>query len=123
MLPFLQVPVLRRYELQRDLALLVVLVAACAGPFLAQPVHMDDNFYPDMARNARTKPRYPNDTPYVFEGRGLADMGSHSHPPLQTWLLAGIGALAGGREGSEWAYHLAMLPVTLIAVIAFYFVA
>src|SRR5262245_38768219 len=115
-LPFQRLPLLRRYEVQRDLAILIVLVAACAGPFLGQPFHMDDNFYLDMARTARVKPLYPNDAPYVFEGQLLPDMGSHSHPPLQTWLLAGVGAAFGDGESREWVYHLSLLPLAVLAV-------
>ena len=123
MLPFTRIPRLAEYEVQRDLAILVVLVAACAGPFLGQPFHLDDAFYLDMARNARAKPLYPNDTPYVFEGRRLADMGSHSHPPMQTWFLATVSLVAGEEPGREWVYHVAALIYPLLAVVALYFLA
>ena len=108
---------------RRDLAILLFTVVSCAVPFLSQPFHMDDNFYMDMARNARAKPFFPNDTPYVFEGRFLADMGSHSHPPLQTYFLALLQWLAGEGAGKEWIYHIAALIFPITAVIAFYFLA
>jgi len=107
----------------RDLAFLLVVVVACALPFIAQPFHMDDNFYMDMARNALVEPLYPNDTPYVFEGRHLSDMGSHSHPPGQTYFLALVQQLGGEGQGREWLYHSAALIFPISAVWAFYFIA
>ena len=110
-------------RVHRDLALLLLAVVVCAIPFLRQPFHMDDNFYMDMARNARVKPLYPNDTPYVFEGRYLPDMGSHSHPPLMTYFLALLQRLAGEGPGTEWIYHFAALAFPILAIWAFYFLS
>ncbi len=84
---------------------------------------MDDNFYMDMARNAQSKPWYPNDTPYIFEGHALPEMGSHSHPPLQTYFLALLQRFAGEGPGKEWVYHLCALIFPILAVVAMYFVA
>jgi len=119
----IQIPSPRRREVQRDLALLLLAVILCSAPFLSQPFHMDDSFYMDMARNAQEKPFYPNDTPYIFEGRFLQDMGSHSHPPLQTYFLALLQRLFGEEEGVEWIYHTAAVFFPLLAVISFYFLA
>ncbi len=121
--PFTQVPTFRRYQVHRDLAILVVVVVACAAPFLSQPFHMDDNFYMDMARNARLNPLYPNDTPYVFDGQPVPDMGSHSHPPLQTYFLALLQVCFGEGAGKEWLYHLSALVFPILAVLALYFLA
>ncbi len=114
---------LRAAVINRHLAILVLLVGVCAAPFLGQPFHMDDNFYMDMARNARVKPLYPNDTPYVFEGRLLPDMGSHSHPPLQTYFLALVQKCFGEGPGKEWIYHSCALIYPILAVISFYFLS
>jgi 4-amino-4-deoxy-L-arabinose transferase-like glycosyltransferase len=105
-----------------DLAILVLIVVACAIPFLSQPFHMDDNIYMDMARNAQVKPFFPNDTPYVFQGKGVPDMGSHTHPLLQTYFLAAILHFFGEGPGKEWIYHFFALFYPLIAVLAFYFI-
>ncbi len=123
MRPHVQAPSLKRFPVHRDLAILVVVTAACALPFLGFPFHMDDNFYMDMARNAQVKPLYPNDTPYVFEGRSLPDMGSHSHPPLQTYFLALVQRFFGEGEGKEWIYHTGALVYPILALLAFYFLA
>jgi len=106
----------------RDLAILVLLVSACAIPFLGQPFHMDDNFYMDMARNAQVNPFFPNDTPYTFQGQSIPDMGSHSHPPLQTYCLAIVQHLVGEGSGKEWIYHSLALVNPILGVIAFYFI-
>jgi hypothetical protein len=121
--PVLRYRPLSNARVQRDLALLLLVVGACAIPFLSQPFHMDDNFYLDMARNALSKPLFPNDTPYVFEGRFLPDMGSHSHPPLQTYFLALVLRFAGDARGTEWIFHLCALVYPLIAVWSLYFLS
>ncbi len=114
---------LRAAVVNRHLAILVLFVGVCAAPFLGQPFHMDDNFYMDMARNARVNPLFPNDTPYVFEGRILPDMGSHSHPPLQTYFLALIQKCFGEGPGKEWVYHSCALIYPILALVSFYFLA
>ncbi len=121
MRPFVQHASFLSYRVQRDLALLILVVGACAIPFLSQPFHMDDNFYMDMARNARLNPLYPNDTPYVFDGQYLPDIGSHSHPPLQTYFLALIQRTCGEGRGTEWIYHSWALIFPFLGVIGFYF--
>ena len=105
-----------------DLAILAAIVIACAIPFLSQPFHMDDNFYMDMARNAQAKPFFPNDTPYVFQGIGWPDLGSHTHPLFQTYFLATILHFFGEGPGTEWIYHFFALIYPIIAVLSFYFI-
>jgi hypothetical protein len=116
-------PRLRASTVNRHLALLVLAVGVCAAPFLGQPFHIDDNFYMDMARHARVSPWFPNDIPYVFEGRSLPDMGSHSHPPLQTYFLAILQMCFGEGPGTERVYHSCALIYPILAVVAFYFLA
>jgi len=120
---FTRTPALSRFQVHRDLALLALVVVGCALPFLSQPLHMDDNFYMDMARNARVHPLHPYDVPYDFGGFHLPDMASHSHPPLQAYFLAAIQRFAGEGEAREWIYHGAALIFPLLAAVAMYFVA
>ena len=120
---FTRTPQLSRFQVHRDLALLALVVVGCALPFLSQPLHMDDNFYMDMARNARVNPLHPYDVPYDFGGFHLPDMASHSHPPLQAYFLAAIQRFAGEGEGREWIYHGVALIFPLLAAVAMYFVA
>lgn len=104
-----------------DLAILTLIVVACAIPFLNQPFHMDDNFYLDLARNAQVNPWFPSDMPYVFQGINMADLGSHSHPLFQTYFLAAIMRFFGEGPGKEWIYHSFALVFPLLAVVSFYF--
>jgi hypothetical protein len=120
---FLQHPRLRSFPMHRDLAILVLVVIGCAVPFLAQPFHMDDNFYMDMARNARAHPLFPYDAPYDFGGGHAPDTASHSHPPLQSYFLAVVQHFAGEGPGTEWVYHSVYLLFPLLATISCYFLA
>jgi hypothetical protein len=120
---FTRTPALSRFQVHRDLALLALVVVGCALPFLSQPFHMDDNFYMDMARNARVHPLHPYDVPYDFGGFHLPDMASHSHPPLQAYFLAALQRFAGEGEGREWIYHGVALIFPLLAAAAMYFIA
>ena len=104
-------------------AILALIVIACAIPFLGQPFHMDDNFYMDVARNAQVKPLFPLDTPYTFIGDFVPDLGSHSHPPLQSYFLATVMYFFGEGPGREWMYHLAALFFPILAVVSFYFIS
>ena len=106
-----------------ELSILILAVVAAAVPFINQPFHMDDNFYIDMARNVLQKPLFPYDSPYVFEGILVSDMGSHSHPPFQAYFLAGILFLFGEGEGRECIYHACALVFPIICVAAFYLLA
>jgi len=106
-----------------SLAILTLTVVACAVPFLSQPFHMDDGFYMDMARNAQKNPLFPNDTPYTFQGEFMPDMGSHSHPPLQTYFLAALLHFFGEGSGKEWIYHLFALFYPILAALSFYFIS
>jgi len=112
-----------RAQILRDLAIVVPTMLLCSLPFMGQAFHMDDNFYMDTARNAQTKPWFPNDLPYVYQGVARPDMGSHSHPTLQTYFLALLQRLAGEGPGKEWIYHSCALVYPILAVLGMYFIA
>ncbi len=123
MMPFVTNPSLRRHHVHRDLAVLVLVIVGCAVPFLSQPFHMDDNFYMDMARNARDHLLFPNDAPYDFAGYHVKETGSHSHPPLETYVLAAVQRIAGEDVGREWIYHSVFLFFPVLAGLSLYFLA
>jgi 4-amino-4-deoxy-L-arabinose transferase-like glycosyltransferase len=106
-----------------DLAILVLVIVACALPFLSQPFHMDDGFYMDMARNAQENPLFPHDAPYMYQEIFFDDMGSHSHPPMQIYFLAAVMHLFGEGPGTEWIYHSFAIFYPVLAVVSFYFIA
>ncbi len=123
MQPFTARPSLRRFQVHRDLAILVVVVVGFALPFLAQPFHMDDNFYLDMVRNPQAATLFPYDRPYDFGGLHGKDVGSHSHPPFQTYFLGAVHHLAGDEDGREWVYHAVALIFPILAVVSMYFLS
>ena len=116
-------PNLRGFQVHRDLAVLVLLIVGCALPFLSQPFHMDDNFYMDMARGISANPLHPYDRPYDFGGFHVTDIASHTHPPLQAYLLACVLHFAGEGGGKEWIYHAIAIMYPLLAVISFYYIS
>jgi 4-amino-4-deoxy-L-arabinose transferase-like glycosyltransferase len=105
-----------------DIAILVLTVVACAIPFLGQPFHMDDGLYLDLARNVQKNPFFPNDLSYMFQGLFWQDMGSHSHPPFQTYFLSVILHFFGEGIGTEWIYHSFALFFPSLAVVSFYWI-
>ncbi len=106
-----------------SLALLVLIVVVCSIPFLSQPFHMDDNLYLDVARNTLQKPFFPQDMPYTFIGEFGQDLGSNSHPLMQSYFLATVLYFFGEGPGKEWIYHLFALIYPILAVLSFYFIA
>jgi hypothetical protein len=112
-----------RFQVHRDLALLVIVVVGCAIPFLTQPFHMDDNFYMDMARNVRAQPFHPYNKPYDIGGFHAPEMAFASHPPLQAYVLAAVQRFAGEEDGNEWVYHMVALVFPILAVVSLYFIS
>lgn len=70
----------------RDIALLVLFVAAARAPFWHHPLQGDDIYYLKGAEHARQDPLHPHQAQYVFHGR-LVSMLGHPHPPLNAFLL------------------------------------
>lgn len=70
----------------RDIALLVLLVAAVRAPFFQHPLQGDDIYYLKGAEHARLDRLHPHQAQYVFHGR-LVSMLGHPHPPLNAFLL------------------------------------
>ncbi len=70
----------------RDVALLVLFVAAVRAPFFHHPLQGDDIYYLKGAGHARIDPLHPHQAQYVFQGR-LVSMLGHPHPPLNAFFL------------------------------------
>ncbi|MFZ5928001.1 MAG: hypothetical protein ACOYX1_11195 [Acidobacteriota bacterium] len=70
----------------RDIALLVLFVAAARAPFFHHPLQGDDIYYLKGAEHARIDPLHPHQAQYVFQGR-LVSMLGHPHPPLNAFFL------------------------------------
>lgn len=105
----------------RDLGLLAGLALILNAPFVAQAFHIDDVLYLDIARNAFRHPLFPLDMTYVFEGKSVT-MWGHTHPPLNSYLLAALLFIHGERP-SEAFLHASYLLFPLLAAVGFYFLA
>jgi hypothetical protein len=70
----------------RDIAILVLFVAAARAPFFHHPLQGDDIYYLKGAGHARKDPLHPHQAQYVFHGR-LVSMLGHPHPPLNAFFL------------------------------------
>lgn len=99
----------------RDIALLVLFVAAARAPFFHHPLQGDDIYYLKGAEHARLDPLHPHQAQYVFHGR-LVSMLGHPHPPLNALLL---GLLPDSLPVQRVWYGLLML----VCVLACYAVA
>ncbi len=105
----------------RDLGWLAALTLALHLPFVAQPFHSDDIPFLDIARNVFQNPLFPLDMPYIVIGRHVS-MWGHTHPPLDSYLIAAIILLNGGTA-SEVVLHSVHLFFPLLATVSFYFLA
>lgn len=103
-----------------SLALLLAIVVLMRLPFLNQAVQGDDPYYLFGARHALIDPAHPSHARYVFQG-DLVDMRGHPHPPLNSWILAGLLALFG--EVREIPFHGFYILFSLIAAISMWFLA
>lgn len=96
------------------------LALALRVPFLRQPVQGDDLYYLYGAEHAQIEPRHPAHTHYLFLGDRV-DMRGQSHPPLNSWILAGLLALEGIVR--EVPFHLAYVIFSIIAAAAMWSLA
>ncbi len=99
----------------RDIAILVLFVAAARAPFLHHPLQGDDIYYLKGAEHARQNPLHPHQAQYVFHGR-LVSMLGHPHPPLNAFFL---GLLPDSLPAQRLWYGWLML----VAVLACYALA
>ncbi len=88
--------------------------------FINQPIQGDDVNYLAEAQHTLIEPLHPNHFNFAFQGEMVAMQGN-SHPPFNGLYLGAVLALAGGVK--EWAFHLAYIPFSLIAVWAMWLIA
>jgi hypothetical protein len=99
----------------RQLVLIVGLVLLLRLPFLTQPVQGDDPYYVFGAQHALIDPAHPSHAKYIFQGE-VVDMRGHPHPPLDSWILAGLLAVFGDLY--EVPFHAVYILFSLIAAIS-----
>jgi len=83
-------------------------------PFVGQPIHIDDSVYVDIGRHALKTPWHAHDFPYIFEGRTVADMASHSHPPFVGYWIGLLLWLFGDGPQLHVKLHLGFLIFPLL---------
>jgi hypothetical protein len=83
-------------------------------PFIGQPIHIDDSIYVDIGRNVLKTPWHAHDFPYIFEGRTVADMASHSHPPFLGYWIGLLLWLFGDGPLLHVKLHLGFLIFPLL---------
>lgn len=96
-------------QILRDVAILVLFVAAVRAPFFHHPLQGDDIYYLKGAGHARKDPLHPHQAQYVFHGR-LVSMLGHPHPPLNAFFL---GLLPDSLPVQRVWYGLLMLAAVL----------
>jgi hypothetical protein len=96
----------------RQFLLILGFVLLLRLPFLTQPVQGDDPYYLFGAQHALIDPAHPSHTKYIFQGE-MVDMRGHPHPPLDSWILAGLLAIFG--DVYEVPFHAAYILFSLIA--------
>jgi hypothetical protein len=99
----------------KQIATVVLLVILIRLPFLNQAIQGDDFYYLKGAEHALVDPLHPNHARYIFQGV-MVDMRGHPHPPLNSWILAGLLAIFG--EVREIPFHLAYTLFSLIAALS-----
>lgn len=104
-------------ELSPRVSRAIIILWACflSLPFIRQPLHLDDCFYYDISKNISHKPLFPQDMPYIFEGRRAQDLGSNSHAPFVPYYMAMAKASLPDRLGEEAKLHLvfALFPIII----------
>src|SRR5258708_5619615 len=103
-----------------SLGVCVLLVVLLRLPFLNQAIQGDDLYYLAGAQHALIDPLHPNHARYVFGGQ-MVDMRGHPHPPLDSWILAGLLAIFG--DVNEATFHAVYLLFPVITVVAVWWLA
>ncbi len=106
--------------MRRQLLLVFAVVVLIRIPFLNQAIQGDDIYYLAGAQHAQIDPLHPNHARYAFLG-DIIDMRGHPHPPLDSWVLAGLLVMLG--DIYEVPYHAAFTLFSLVAALAMWSLA
>ena len=82
--------------------------------YLDHPIQGDDYYYLAGAMHGQIDPAHPHQARYIFQGREVWMLG-HPHPPLNSWVLAGILAIAGDIRAET--FHAVYVGWSLLAAI------
>ena len=103
-----------------SLLLVLAVVLLIRLPFLNQAIQGDDIYYLLGAQHALIDPAHPSHARYIFQGE-MVDMRGHPHPPLNSWILAGLLAVFG--DVYEVPFHTIYTVFSLIAAGSMWFLA
>lgn len=104
----------------RPVLLIVAFVLLLRLPFLTQAIQGDDPIYIYGAQHALIEPAHPSHAKYIFQGE-MVDMRGHSHPPLNSWILAGLIAVFG--DVYEIPFHASYIVFSIIAAVSMWLLA
>ena len=106
--------------MNRSLLLVLLFTLALRVAFLNQAIQGDDVYYLAGAQHALIDPLHPHHARYAFGGE-MVDMRGHPHPPLNTWMLAGLLAVFG--DVYEVPFHAVYTLFSLLAIGAVWWLA
>ncbi|MGA2181530.1 MAG: glycosyltransferase family 39 protein [Bryobacteraceae bacterium] len=106
--------------MKRSLLIVLLFTLALRVAFLNQAIQGDDVYYIAGAQHALIDPLHPHHARYAFGGQ-MVDMRGHPHPPLNTWILAGLLAVFG--DVHETWFHAVYTLFSLLAVAAVWWMA
>lgn len=106
--------------MNRSLLVVLLFTLALRCAFLKQAIQGDDVYYIAGAQHALIDPLHPHHVRYAFGGE-MVDMRGHPHPPLNTWILAGLIALFG--DVYEVWFHAVYTVFSLLVVGAVWWIA
>lgn len=101
-----------------SLARLLALAVLCFAPFLDKAYHVDDTVFLRISRQVLAHPARPYDFSYNWSLTPLPVWLINLHPPLNPYLLAGVGAVAGEREVPTHAAYLFLTLSSLTLMFA-----
>jgi hypothetical protein len=107
---------------RRDLRLILLacLTALCLVPFLGKAFHIDDPLFLWVAKQIQADPGNPYGFSVNWYGIMMPMSEVTKNPPLTSYYIAALAAVAGYRE---WVLHLAFLLPAVVAIIGTYLLA
>jgi 4-amino-4-deoxy-L-arabinose transferase-like glycosyltransferase len=114
---WIQRPVLEEWKPTYSPILLVALTLACLLPFIDKAFHIDDTLFVMAAKQIVKHPLDPYGFHLVWVATDLPMWAVTKNPPLASYYIAIVGALAGW---SERALHLAFLIPAIVLVLGTY---
>ena len=106
--------------MNRSLLVILLFTLVLRVTFFNQAIQGDDVYYLAGAEHALIDPLHPHHAQYAFDGR-IVDMRGHPHPPMNTWILAGLLAVFG--DVYEAWFHAVYTLFSLLAVAAVWWMA